>query len=232
MKKNTQQTIANLLRKADSVAGTPEEAAFRAKALELMSKYNFDEAAVRKTSDESQIICDEIEFSGAYIQSQKDLFQVISNHFGCQVIHLSKDTIEVFGVESAVEQADWLFDLLWVQALGQCLNAKDGNRLYGADKTRWRKSFLHGFVMEVKARFAEIAREASKSENGPSKEGQLVILDDAKRAFEALKAMHPGVRSSTSRRTVNANAAAAGRSSARNSDIGQGRVAGQRAIGA
>lgn len=231
MKKNTQQTIANLLRKADSVAGTPEEKAFRQKALELMAKYNFDEATVRsKTNDKAQIICDEIEFSGTYIDSQQTLFHVIANHFGCKVISLDNKTIEVFGTESAVEQVDWLFDLLWIQALSGCLNGNIPDWYSGPEKTKWRKSFLHGFILDIRDRFAEITRKAKNDDS--QKAGQLVLLDDAARAWDALKSMHPNVRTVNRRRSYNASGMAAGSKAARNSDIGQGRVAGQRAIGA
>lgn len=231
MNKDYEQRVVNLIKKADSVAGTPEEQAFRAKALELIAKYNLSEASLRDKSQGKLAITDRVKsfVKQHHMTSQVLLYSVIAKAQGCHCIQTANGVIRVFGTEQALDQVDWVYGLIWPSALSQTLAQRPPGNPSRGDVTIHRKSFLYGFVISIKERLDEAA---PKGEDERS-EGALVLLDDAKRAEEEMRKAYPNARRANSSRTIHEGAAEQGMAAGRNVNMGQTGVrGGRRAIGA
>lgn len=235
MEKDYEQRIINLLKKADSVAGTPEEDVFRAKAMELIAKYNFDAAKLRdKSQGRAEIICKTWQPVGHHIKSQISLYNVLCLNHSCQAIQLSgrgvKPYLKVYGTEESVQQVDWLYGILWPNALSQTLAQKpDWPGYTKGDVTVYRRSFLYGFIGTIKKRLEEANATAKNDDAGTG----LILMDDFRRAQAKLKEEHPDARAASSQRQVNGEAMGRGKIAGARSDIGQTRVQNtRRAIGA
>lgn len=234
MKRDIEQTVVNLLKKAESVAGTPEEQTFKAKAMELIAKYNFDEARLRDTSQgKAEIVCEEIVFTGHHVKSQCNMFYYVAEALGCKAIQISSTTIEVFGTESAVDQADWLFNLVWFPALTQVMDPNATRHLGRGEKTVWRRNFLQGYTASISRRIRDAYNKAYADANndaGGKSEAGLVLLDEAKRSRDAMLKSHPDAVVKRSNSRANYGALLSGSNAAQRSDIGQSRMGSQKAL--
>lgn len=232
MEKDYEQRVINLLKKADSVAGTPEEAAFRAKAMELIAKYNFDAATLRdKSQGKSEIISKMITPKGHHIKSQIILYAALAQAHSVIVIQLNKsNTLKFYGTEDGIRQIEWLYSILWPNALVQALAVTpDWPNYTKGDVTVARRSFLYGFVIEIRNRLQEANRHAEEESHGAG----LVLMDDFRRAQAKLEEDHPNTKRQKTNRQVNGQAMANGSAAGRRSDIGQTRIKNTtRAIGA
>lgn len=232
MEKDFEQRVINLLKKADSVAGTPEEDAFRAKAMELIAKYNFDAATIRdKSQDKSEIIYKMITPKGHHVKSQINLYAALCQEHSVVVIQLGRsNTLKMYGTEEGIQQVEWLYSILWPNALTQALKVKPSWENYTkGEVTVARRSFLYGFIIEVRNRL----REANKRVEEESHGAGLILMDDFRRAQAKLKEDHPNVVNQKTSRQVNGEAMANGTAAGKRSDIGQTRIKNTtRAIGA
>lgn len=234
MNKDYEQRVINLLKKADSVAGTPEETAFRAKAMELIAKYNFDAASLRdKSQGKAEIITWEVRPKGHHIKSQIMLYTVLSkNHSAIpiQVMGTESVLIRIYGTEDSISQIKWLFSILWPSALSQALAVRpDWHPYTKGDVTVARRSFFYGFISEINERLKEANDHAEEEDHGAG----LVLMDDFRRAQEKVNQDFPNAKTMKSSRQVNEEAMANGRSAGRRTDIGQTRIKNTtRAIGA
>lgn len=232
MRRDIKDTVRKLLAKAESVAGTPEEQVFKAKAMELIAKNNIDEAELRSKSDsKSEIVSDEVDFTGHHIKMQMTLMNNIAAALGCSMIRVGKNKAFVYGTEDSLDQVDWLFGMLWSNAIIRAMDPKNTAHLNRGQTTTWRRSFLIGFTTEVASRIKQAYRKQSQ-DTGDSKGAALVLADDARRAEQALRAEFGGqTRESKLSGAGDLSAFGAGVSHGRNSDIGQSRMSGAKAIG-
>lgn len=232
MEKDYEQRVINLLKKADSVAGTPEEDVFRAKAMELIAKYNFDAAALRdKSQGKSEIIFKEFHPKGHHVKSQIMLYAALGKNHSCMVMQLGNtQTIKIYGTAESIQQIEWLFGILWPSALSQALAARpDWPNYTKGDVTVYRRSFLLGFISTVSRRLEEANKKAEEESHGAG----LVLMDDFRRAEAKLREDHPNVVNQKTSRRVHEGAMGQGQMAGARSDIGQTRIKNtRRAIGA
>lgn len=232
MNKDYEQRVVNLLKKADSVAGTPEEDAFRAKAMELIAKYNFDAAALRdKSQGKSDIIVKLISPKGHHIKSQVMLYSALAQEHSCLVIQLSRShDIKIYGTEEAIQQIEWLYGILWPSALTQALAVKpEWEGFTKGDVTVARRSFFYGFILSIRNRLREANSRAKEESHGAG----LVLMDDFRRAQAKVEEDYPNAKRQNSSRQIDGQAMAKGKAAGQRSDIGQTRIKNTtRAIGA
>uniref|UniRef100_A0AAU8GU77 DUF2786 domain-containing protein n=1 Tax=Mycobacterium phage BabyBack TaxID=3158877 RepID=A0AAU8GU77_9CAUD len=208
-----QSKVAKLLRQAEDVAGTPEEAVFQAKAFELISKYGIDMAQVQATKeglDVSELpdaIRWEWTFTGKYVAQQVLLLHGITQALHCKAV-LSKrygeQTLIVFGVPRHIERVEFLWGILREQMLrlvgtvrpegGFSPRYKYDYRTgdYKPKSTAgqlksYRRAWIAGFAQTIGER---LRAEENKALEGAS--GALVLFKgDAERASIALRTAFP-----------------------------------------
>ncbi|AHG24308.1 hypothetical protein KIY80_gp83 [Mycobacterium phage Benvolio] len=210
-----QGKVAKLLRQAEDVAGTPEEAVFQAKAFELISKYGIDMAAVQATKeglDVSELpdaIRWEWTFEGKYVAQQVLLLHGITQALHCKAVLSSSrvhktQTLIVFGVQRHIERVEFLWSLLRPQMLrlvetvrpegGFAPRYKYDYRTgdYKPKSTAgqlksYRRAWIAGFAQTIGER---LRAEENKALEGSS--GALVLFKgDAERAAVALRTAFP-----------------------------------------
>lgn len=231
MNKDYEQRVVNLLKQADDRAGTPEGDVFRAKAMELIAKYNFDAATLRdKSQGKAEIITEMVTPTGHHIKSQILLWAAIAQSHSVLVIQLHRsNTLKMYGTEEAIQQVRWLFGILWPSALTQTLATKpDWPNYTKGDVTVHRRSFLLGFIYSVRDRLKEANKKAEEESHGAG----LILMDDFRRAQAKLAEDHPDAKTGKTSRRVDHGAMDRGIAAGKRTDIGQTRVGNsRRAIG-
>ncbi|AXH46821.1 hypothetical protein SEA_ACOLYTE_78 [Mycobacterium phage Acolyte] len=224
--KKMQDKVAKLLRQAEDVAGTPEEAVFQAKAFELISKYGLEMAQVHATKEGLDIseLPDAIKWStkieGKYVAQQALLLHGIAMALHCKTVYRSSKydgyTLFVFGVERHVERVQFLWSILRPQML-RLVDKVRPETMHHREKFDWRtgeyrtvsgagqvKSYRRAWI----AGFAQTVGERVRAEENKAVEGAgggalVLYRDDKQRAAVALREAFPRVRAE--RRSVNYN---------------------------
>lgn len=120
--------VAKLLRQAEDVAGTPEEAVFQAKAFELMAKYGISEAAVSAAkegldvSDLRDAVQWIVKIEGKYAAAQMQLLHNIATALHSKTVYnKSRYTGElhmyVYAVPTHLERIQMLWGILQPQMM-------------------------------------------------------------------------------------------------------------------
>ena len=122
-----QDKVAKLLRQAEDVAGTPEEAVFQAKAFELMAKYGIDQAqidAARQgldTSDLRDAIKWTVEITGKYAEAQLLLLNELALALHSKTVYTKgrdgRLLMFVFAVPAHMERIQMLWGMLQPQMM-------------------------------------------------------------------------------------------------------------------
>ena len=217
--------VAKLLRQAEDVVGTPEEAVFQAKAFELMAKYGIDEAAVDAakrgldTSDLRDAIKVIFRIDGAYAQAQLLLLHNLSLALPSKCVYTKTRTGElhmfVYGVPTHVERIQLLWNILQPQMMRLVKTVRPDYDI-SHNKTRYnyethtyetvrvagtgelksyRRSWIAGFAQTVGERLRAEEGKALKSNNG----ALVLFSGDAESADLALRREHP--RTTNARRS-------------------------------
>lgn len=185
--------VAKLLRQAESVAGTPEEGVFQAKAFELLAKYGIDISAVQAKRAGMDLPQGAIEWEalikGKYEHAQMLLLTNIARSLHCSCVyytnHIRQLFVKVYGMPYHIERVQMLWDILQPQAIRQvgAVSAPPGGNTMS-----YRRSYIAGFASEVGARLREQENKAVESAGG----GALVLYrSDAEKAQQALRQANP-----------------------------------------
>ena len=232
--------VAKLLRQAEDVAGTPEEAVFQAKAFELMAKYGIDQAQVDAAkqgldvSDLREAIQWIVKIEGKYAQAQMMLLHNLALALHSKTVYSKSSygyAMFVYGVPAHIDRIKALWEILQPQMMrlvekvrpdydysGSKYRYNGLTQSYEIVKTSgsghlksYRRSWIAGFGQAVGERLRE---QESKALEGAG--GALVLFrDDKARAEVALRNAHP--RTSSGRRSsVNPNGYAHGQRDGRN----------------
>jgi len=229
--------VAKLLRQAEDVAGTPEEAVFQAKAFELMAKYGIEQAEVDAAkqgldvSDLREAIKWTVTIEGKYAQAQMLLLHNLALALHSKTVYAKTAYGElrmfVYGVPTHIERIQALWAILQPQMMRLVEKVRPdydysghkydyATRQYvktsGAGHLKsYRRSWIAGFGSAVGERLRE---QENKALEGSS--GALVLFrGDTERAALAVRKEHPRLRNSRGAR-VNANGYAHGQRDGRN----------------
>jgi hypothetical protein len=209
--------VAKLLRQAEDVAGTPEEAVFQAKAFELMAKYGISEAAVESakqgldTSDLRDAIQWIVKIEGAYAAAQMQLLHNLALALHSKTVYSQRNGslhMFVYGVPSHIERIQMLWSILQpqmmrlVKTVRPDFEYRQNRRRYnyethefetykstGAGYLKsYRRSWIAGFGSSVGQRLREQETAALEADTS----GALVLFrGDTERAALALQKAHP-----------------------------------------
>lgn len=125
-KAKMQDKVAKLLRQAEDVVGTPEEAVFQAKAFEIISKYGIDLAQVQAqkegldVSELPDAVRWEVTLKGKYVSQQALLLHglVVALHSKAVLSKRgSTQTMIIFSVPRHRERIEFLWSVLQPQML-------------------------------------------------------------------------------------------------------------------
>lgn len=232
-------TVRKLLAKADRAA-TPEEAtAFTDKAVQLMARHGIDAAllaAAAPGSDEIGALT--VVMEDPYSAGKARLLTWTASALRCQsVMHKAwggrVEKVTVIGFASDRERVELLFTSLLLQAGSQLLRQRPFDP--GESVAAYRRSWLHGFAVEVHRRLSEAERRAAEESAGsdaaaraPAGPGgrsvALVLADRAALVQRAFAEAFPAVESAR-RSALSGSGYTSGAAAGRQADIGQRRVA-------
>ena len=219
---NIIETVEKLYAQANHPSTPPVEAQkFREKAEALMVKYSIDQMMLGDGQRVDTIIHRMVACPNPFGTDKRMLLAVIAKAFGCQSIHFSgTHSNEVIGYESDIDQVEFLFNHLNLQAMGEML-------MVGVNGVHDRKSFLFGFTQAVESRLSKNVKEAVEEVSG----AEVAIYDRDIAVAAKVKELHPALRTTSVSRGFSQydNGHAAGM----RADIGQGRMRSgvRRAIG-
>ena len=237
-----QDKVAKLLRQAEDVAGTPEEAAFQVKAFELMAKYGIDQAAVDAakqgldTSDLRDAIQWIVKIEGTYADAQMLLLHNLALALHSKTVYAKSRSglhMYVYGVPSHIERIQMLWAILQPQMMRLVKSVKpdyeykqtrrrynyethqyESYRTTGSGYLKsYRRSWIAGFGSAVGER---LRTQEEKALQAAESSGALVLFrGDAEKAAVALREAHPRLRH-TRGSNVNYNGYAHGQRDGRN----------------
>ncbi|AIS73847.1 hypothetical protein SEA_SEMPERFI_84 [Mycobacterium phage SemperFi] len=238
-----QSRVAKLLRQAEDVVGTPEEAVFQAKAFELMAKYGIEMAQVEATkagldmTEMPDAIKWEATVSGKYVAQQALLLHGIARALHCKTVYTTiggtkSQRVYVFGMQRHVERVQFLWDILRPQML-RLVNEVRPETMHQRTKYDWRtgeyrtvsgagqvksyrRAWIAGFAQTIGDRVRAEESKAVESAGG----GALVLYrDDKARAQQALTKAFPRVRVTRSNTSYNSSGYAHGQRDGRNASM-------------
>jgi hypothetical protein len=200
-------TVRKLLAKADRAA-TPDEAqAYTAKAVELMARHGIDDALLAAADPgRDEIGAQQIAMDDPYSAGKARLLAWTASALRCRaVLHEAWGgkvaAVTVFGFASDRERVELLYTSLLLQAGSQLLRQRPARP--GESVAAYRRSWLHGFAVEVHRRLTE-AEAGAVAEHAGTGNGHrsvaLVLADRSARVERAYAETFP--RMGRARRAV------------------------------
>jgi hypothetical protein len=193
-------TIRKLLAKAEGAATADEAEAYTAKAVELMARHGIHEALLGAADPARDPIgAARVGMDDPYSAAKARLLGWVASALGCRcVLHEARGgtvgAVTVFGHATDRERVELLYTSLLLQATAQVVRLRPSRP--GESVAAYRRSWLHGFAVEVHRRLtaaeqaaADEARAAPPDQRGPSVE--LVIADRRERVDHAYAAAFP-----------------------------------------
>ncbi len=203
--------VAKLLRKAESVAGTPEEAVYLDRAFALMAKYGLEEALVRATLDDGtnphqtdtgtpQIVERIFNVTSKYGSHQ--ILTCLATALHCRGVHWKSERtgcptdsvrVSLFGLPDHIERVHFLWDLLQPQAL-RALELLPEDASWYSPQSVYRRSWVVGFAIGIASRLREHEQRAV----GETESGTAVMLfnlykSDEEQAEAAIRERWPNL---------------------------------------
>jgi hypothetical protein len=232
--------VRKLLAKADRAA-TPEEAqTYTAKAVELMARHGID-AALLDAADpgRDEIGAGRIPMDDPYSAGKARLLARTASALRCRaILHEAWGgkvaAVTLFGFASDRERVELLYTSLLLQAgsgLQRLRPARPGESV-----AAYRRSWLHGFAVEVHRRLVEAESGAVAGQPAPQGGGRsvaLVLADRTDRVDRAYAEAFPGLGRAR-RSTLSGSGFGAGAAAGERADLGRDRVGSgrRRALGA
>ncbi len=231
-------TVRKLLAKADGAA-TPQEAqAYTAKAVAMMARHGIDDALLGAADPgRDEIGAQQIPLHDPYSAGKARLLAWVASALRCRaVLHEAWGgkvaSVTVFGFGSDRGRVELLYTSLLLQAGSQLLRQRPSRP--GESVAAYRRSWLHGFAVEVHGRL--VAAEAGAvAERSPAPGGRsvaLVLADRSRLVDRAYAEAFPGVGRAR-RSTLSGSGFGAGAAAGKHADLGRSRVGHpqQRALG-
>ena len=228
--------VRKLLAQAASVAGTPEAEVFEAKAMALMAQYGIDEADARASGAAPAVKIEKIrvEISGKYVETRVRFVGMLAGALNCEALFYKNPAkarssiVTVYGMPSHLARLQFLVGALTPEMLKRADAARPDYWIAPGQLRVYRRSFLRGYGARVAYR---LRQEGVKAQEGHTS-GALVLVDDRKKAAQALADDHPNARMVKSAAQTRADGKQAGDAAGRRANIGGGHglTGGRRAL--
>lgn len=254
--------ITALLAKAESTEFPEERASLLAKAQELMTRYEVDEALINAGKKRStfKIVSERVNTPGPYTPSKQQLLHLVGKVNGVRVISIDTSPKDphcyMVGTESDVQYVKALFASLLLQSTSEMMAKETEMRkniaglkpavrkheeefveASDAYAIRWprvyRPNFLIGYAHEVHNRLVEAKNGVVETYSKDDQNKSALVLSKRNDAVDAeYKKLFPSTTVSKSQAAVNGAARNAGRAAGKRADLGQNKVGGRKAINA
>lgn len=189
--------VRKLLAKAADPATTPEEAeAYTAKAAQLVAAYGIDQALLAAADPARDPLGDrQVPLEPPYATDKGDLLSVIALELRCRAVRLidrgpdgKSLTLHLFGHGSDLDRVEVLYTSLLLQATRDLTRTPVPR---GQHAAAFRRSWLAGFTLAIRARLQEAERRAAaEAEPRFAAAGQSAGLILASRSEMVTSAMH------------------------------------------
>ncbi|WP_231914600.1 DUF2786 domain-containing protein [Corynebacterium renale] len=220
--------VQKLLNQAADREGTPEGDIFYEKAFALMAQYGLEASQLGDEREDEGIL--RLEFSGTYTDMQARLATALAKvlHCVCFVNSLPRSTrvyeITIFGAAHHRGRVEMLFHMLNLTMAGGAA------RISGPRAVSRKRSYMLGFIHAVTDKIRDAENAVMEHNHGY---GTLVIdhRSEAVRSLDKyLESRGLRLASRKSNNTVDPDAYDSGADAGRNSDLGQTRLQGRRAL--
>jgi Protein of unknown function (DUF2786) len=225
-------TVRKLLAKADRAATAEEAQAYTTKAVELMARHGIDDALLGAADPgRDEIGAQQIPMDDPYSAGKARLLAWVATALRCRaVLHEAWGgkvaAVTVFGFASDRGRVELLYTSLLLQAGAQLLRQRP-SRL-GESVAAYRRSWLHGFAVEVHSRLvaaeAGAVTERSEAPAGDGRSVALVLADRTRLVDRAYTEAFPRVGRARSS-TLSGSGFGAGAAAGQRADLGRARVA-------
>jgi len=220
---NWQQTVTNLLKKAEDPATTREEReSLSEKAAYLMAKYGITTLLDQPADTPLNVVNVELGLGAPYAKLRATLIHRTALAFGCKAVR-SGSKIRVFGLQADIDNFTQMYVSLWIQALFALAISEKPEWVHG--KTH-NHSYLLGFIDEVTTRVAASTRKAAQDADSPTVSTALVFAKRATSIDAAVSLIYPSLRKGTASRATSSESYASGAREGRRADINQPRMGG------
>ncbi len=231
-------TIRKLLAKAEGAATPAEAEVYTAKAMELAARHGVDEAllAAGRPDGPDGIGGTRVDMADPYSAGKARLLGWIASAVGCRsVLHDAWGgrvaAVTVFGHASDRARVELLYTSLLLQAVAQLVRVRPPDPAESV--AAYRRSWLHGFAVEVHRRLAaaqaqaEADADAGRERAGPSV--ALVLADRRDRVDRAWAEAFP-VLGAARRAVLSGSGFGAGSRAGARADLGRDGLAGRPAL--
>jgi hypothetical protein len=241
---NTLGRVRKLLARAER-AGTPEEAqACTDKAVELMARHGIDMALLSAAEPGlDEVGATRMEVADPYSAGKARLLGWTASALRCRaVLHQlgggRVGAVTVFGFASDRERVEVLFTSLLLQAGAQLLRERPPHP--GESVAAYRRSWLHGFAVQVHRRLVDAERRAEQQAEersgaaggGAGSPGAALVLADRRSQVERAYAEAFPALGRSRRSVLSGTGFVAGAAAGERADLGAGALRGRRALGA
>ena len=236
--------VRKLLARAER-AGTPEEAqACTDKAVELMARHGIDVALLSAAEPGlDEVGATRMEVADPYSAGKARLLGWTASALRCRaVLHQLGSgrvgAVTVFGFASDRERVEVLFTSLLLQAGAQLLRERPPHP--GESVAAYRRSWLHGFAVQVHRRLVDAERRAEQQAEersgaaggGAGSPGAALVLADRRSRVERAYAEAFPVLGRSRRSVLSGTGFVAGAAAGERADLGARALRGRRALGA
>jgi hypothetical protein len=236
--------IRALLAKAEATEFAAEAEAFEAKAQQLMTRHGIDQAVIAASGRHASESIDArpLVVRPPHTVLRTALVAVVAESNNCEAIRLGSEPnggerMEIIGYRS---DATWVADLLAPRLLAHLdaqLLQRRPSGLSSGDSAAWARSFVLGYIDEVRGRL-EVAAERARTDHARTGDTHtttsvaLALRSRAEAVEAAFRRRHPRTTRSTSRTTrYSTGAADAGRAAGSTAPLARHEVAERRALG-
>lgn len=213
--------IRALLAKAESTDFAEEAASLTAKAVELMAKYQINDAQVRAGTHEQVIVTSKrLDVHGPYVLQKMILLNGIALENRCEAVRIGEKVLHVFGRSDDIEFVEMLFASLLVQQATELLRTPIPPYEHG--KT-FRTAFMQAYSRTVRQRL-QAANKRTHEETAIDTSTALVLVNDKKAVTQAVRADYPTVLASTNKSAQSSAGRTAGTAAGNRADIGSKKI--------
>ncbi|WP_214370417.1 DUF2786 domain-containing protein [Pseudonocardia sp. H11422] len=235
----TLDRIRKLLAKAERAGTEAEAEIYNAKAVELMARHGIDEALLAAADPgRDDIGTVQIAMEDPYSAGKARLLGWTAAALRCRwVMHGAYSgkvqAVTVFGYATDRERVELLYTSLLLQATTQLVRRRPPRA--GESVAAYRRSWLHGFAVQVHERLRDAERAAASAAEhagGCAGSAALVLVDREARVDRAYAEAFPNLGRAR-RSTLSGSGFADGAAAGRRADLGRSAVAQRRrALGA
>jgi hypothetical protein len=229
-------TVRKLLAKAEGAATPAEAEAYTAKAVELAARYGLDAALLAAAAPgRDEVGRTRVAVADPYSAGKARLLAWTAEALRCRaVLHQARGgrvvAVTVLGFAADRERAELLYTSLLLQAAAQLVRQRPARA--GESVAAYRRSWLHGFAVEVQRRLVEaeaaaVAAAVAADRAGPAGAGPgtaLVLADRDDRVDRAYAAAFPSLGRAR-RAGLSGSGFGAGAAAGARADLGRGAVA-------